>query len=288
MKKYKLNKEEIVKELIAISSVQAPSGKEGERVNYIIKKIDSLNDSSIKYNIDKHGNLLVVKGELSEGEYYPCIVSHLDTVHSFKGGFHIAKGKLGNLDVLCACDSDKKNRYGGVGDDSNGIAICLEALKAIDKIKVAFFVQEECGGIGSGQVELSFFDDCGYILEGDRKGKSDLIFTYFGLPVISEELIMEAQPIFDKYNYREAQGVFTDVMILFNRKVGISVFNFSVGYYNAHTDREYTVVSEFLNSVEFALDFITIIGRTRWEHEFIDYDEWIDYNEDEYYQLLNY
>jgi len=260
------NKEAIIEELKQISSVQAPSRFEGERRNYIKGLIHNLNDSSIKCYVDDFGNLLVTKGLVKYDEFYPCIVSHLDTVHSYTEGLEVVRGILkskNESEILCCMD--KTNKFcGGVGDDSNGVAITLQAIRTFDILKAVFFVGEESGATGSYGIDLDFFNDCGYILEGDRKGSSDLIFDYCGSPVISKELIDKAQPIFTQFNYKKSSGIFTDVMVLFNRGVGISVFNFSVGYYNAHTDKEYTVIDEYLNSMNFALNFIGIIGNTEW------------------------
>ena len=38
--------------------------------------------NGIKYEFDDYGNVYLTKGELSEGEYYPCVTSHLDTVQT--------------------------------------------------------------------------------------------------------------------------------------------------------------------------------------------------------------
>ena len=33
------------------------------------------------FHIDELGNIYVTKGQISEGEFYPCVVAHTDTVH---------------------------------------------------------------------------------------------------------------------------------------------------------------------------------------------------------------
>ena len=49
--------------------------------------------NKIKYEFDSYGNIYLTKGELSEGEYYPCVTSHLDTVQT-KHGPYISAGGL--------------------------------------------------------------------------------------------------------------------------------------------------------------------------------------------------
>jgi len=39
--------------------------------------------NGIKYKVDHKGNVYLTKGseKMTQGEHYPCVVSHIDTVH---------------------------------------------------------------------------------------------------------------------------------------------------------------------------------------------------------------
>ena len=128
--------------LIEVLGWQSESRKESEQI------IPTLNNYLDKINLngefiieeDTHGNIYITKGK---ADLYPCIVSHLDQVHKFADNKKIIK----NDDYLIALNGAKQ--IGTGGDDLVGVFICLELLQSIDIIKIAFFVQEEIGCIGS-------------------------------------------------------------------------------------------------------------------------------------------
>ena len=64
---------ELLKELYSISS---PSRKEKRMRKFIC---DRLKQQGIKFKTDKTGNVYATKGS---SDTYPCIVSHIDEVHS--------------------------------------------------------------------------------------------------------------------------------------------------------------------------------------------------------------
>ena len=41
-----------------------------------------LSERQHQFYVDDYGNVYVTKGEISDGEFYPCVVSHTDTVHT--------------------------------------------------------------------------------------------------------------------------------------------------------------------------------------------------------------
>ena len=202
---------------------------------YISQYLDSLN---ISYEIDISGNIIITKGE---SKNYPCFVAHLDTVHDYSNGFNIMLTKDRNN--LIAYDNNGQ-RVGSGGDDRNGIFVCLYLLSVVNNIKVVIFSREETGGIGSGEIDLSFFKDCSFIASIDRWGNSDFISDYSGDKTCSDDFLEATKGIFDRYGYKQASGYFTDAFNLMNRKVGISCMNLSCGYYQHHSDQEYTCLSE--------------------------------------------
>lgn len=272
--KFVTNREKAIADMMRVFLIQSPSGEEEDMTKYLMS---ILNTMLVKYKIDEFGNILITKGELEEGESYPCIVAHMDKVHNLYEDYSVHRGnitlKSGDIqEGIWATGYDKllfKNKdVGGCGDDGAGIFIALQALTYLDKVKVAFFVEEEIGCRGSGAVDMAFFNNCGYILQGDRKGSTDLILDYFGSEVVSTEFLAAITPFAMKYNFSPGDGTITDVMELANRNVGVSVFNFSVGYYNAHTVNEFTLIDELINSTEFALNLMYSLGNKKYAHKY--------------------
>ena len=227
--------------LFQLYAIHSPSGNEKKMRKFLRKQAIECGATSVE--TDKHGNLLIVKGV---SDTYPCLAAHIDQVQKN----HSKDFKVVEIDGDVIGWSAKCHSQQGLGaDDKNGIFICLELLKKFDVMKVAFFVGEEVGCKGSGAVDLEFFKDCRFIIEPDRKDSSDLITSMFCGDVCSVEF---ADAIgFKDYGYEHEQGSITDVGELVDRGVGISCLNLSCGYYDAHTDHEYTVLSELENCLNF-------------------------------------
>lgn len=292
-----VNRYSAISHMENIFGVQSPSGHEYAMIKFITDRVNRMikkSDIPITMVKDAHGNIMVTKGVLEAGEYYPCLAAHMDKVHRIKNKYKVNFGTLTTTkeEILWAtCESKlPKRKYedcGGCGDDGGGIYVALEGLKHLPKLKAVFFVEEEIGGKGANKIDLEFFKDCGYILEGDRRGKGDLIQEYSWDYVVSKDFLNKIKPVCEEYKFSKANGTFTDVMALAERGVNISVMNFSVGYYNAHTDNEYTVVDELINSTEFALNLITHLGNNRFYHEY-ESKYYRSYANDHYYGFKKY
>ena len=223
------------------------SGKE-DAMRKFIKKYVRENIEGVSVRQD-HGNLYLVKGE---AESYPCVVAHLDQVQTK----HSRDFRVLEFDGRLFGFSAENSRQEGLGaDDKNGIWVALKCLEMFDAIKVAFFKEEETGCGGSSIADLSFFDDCRYILQVDRRNGGDLITDIMG-GLCSEDFLKDIAPIAKRWGYKETDGLMTDVETLEDRGVGISCINMSCGYYNPHTDSEYTVISELENCLGFVCDII--------------------------------
>ena len=234
--------------LIEILGWQSESYKEKEQIIPTLKQyLESLEDQSFTVDEDAHGNIYVTKGK---ADLYPCIVSHLDQVHKYNPN----KTIVANGDYLMAFDGARQ--IGTGGDDLVGVFMCLSLLDAIDNIKIAFFLQEEVGCIGSYKADLSFFDDCMFIGQADRKGNEDFINHSNGVKLFDDEFSDFVKPILENYKYKECTGVATDAGALSKRNVGIACFNISCGYYNAHTSTEYVCISDVHNCYELLTDLI--------------------------------
>ena len=129
------SREEILREWVAITEVNAPSGKERERaalVEQILRRQKSVN---VRY--DAAGNLVAVRKGTGGG---PAVVldAHLDTV--FPGGIEDQGG-----------DARRKLYAPGVGDDTRNIEAMLATMRALDAANVStkgdlvflFTVEEE-------------------------------------------------------------------------------------------------------------------------------------------------
>ena len=219
----------LLKKLYAIHS---PSGKEDKMIKFLISYIKSL-PGDIKLAKDSFGNIYAWKGE---SESYPCLVCHIDQVQRIHGKDFKA---IETRDIIFGYSPSNHQIEGIGGDDKNGILMALEALKKYDCLKIVFFKEEETGCQGSFHAEMSFFENCRFVIQCDRKGNTDLITSIGCTDLCSEKFIQDVDP--EKWGYKEEQGMMTDVEILKEKGLSVSAVNISCGYWNPHTDEEITV-----------------------------------------------
>lgn len=141
--------------------------------------------------------------------------------------------------------------------DLVGVFMCLQLLEDYNFIKVVFFVAEEVGCIGSSACDLSYFDDCMFIGQADRKNNSDFINYSNGVQLFGEEFSTFVAPVLKDYNYKECTGIATDAGCLSKRNVGIACFNISCGYYNPHTSTEYVSIKDVTTCYNVICDIIS-------------------------------
>jgi len=243
--------------LISVLEVQSCSRNEKRMVIFLIKFLESM---EIPYFIDSAGNILAIKGE---AETYPCVVSHMDTVHKFVKDYRLLHYKDEN-NTLFAKDGDTKTGIGG--DDKCGVFACMYFLTVLPAVKVVFFTQEESGCVGSRGINLDYFADCRYLLQLDRKGNHDLIQKYWGDKTISKAFRSNMKPIREQYGFKPASGSVTDVMRLFDRGVGLCCLNISSGYYKPHSDNEYINTDDLANSINFTQKLILALGTMQYRY----------------------
>lgn len=241
--------------LVDVLRVQTNSENEKLMVLYLDKELGLL---KLDYTIDAAGNVLVTKGKVGT---YPCVVSHMDTVHSFVDNFEIYHD-IKDKDILFAMND--KQRVGIGGDDKCGIFGCLYLLKTVPNIKVIFFSREESGCRGSGAINMKFFEDCRYLIQLDRRGSKDFIQTYWSKKTVSHEFSSEIGLTKKKWGYKNATGTVTDVMKLWDNKVGVSCVNLSCGYYKAHSAEEYISVATLWRSIKFVEEIISTMKPKRY------------------------
>ena len=114
------NRDVTLREWVAITEVNAPSGKERERALFVEKLLRGYKLDRVYF--DKAGNLVAVRRGTGGG---PTVVidAHLDTV--FQEGLEI-KAEIRGGRIYAP----------GVGDDTRNIAAMLAALRALDAARV--------------------------------------------------------------------------------------------------------------------------------------------------------
>lgn len=228
--------------LKTLYSIYSPSGNE-KKMRRFVKRWIYKNIPDAEITTDLKGNIYVTKGK---AENYPCIVAHLDQVQ-----------KTHSRDFVCIESEDvifgyspKNHRQEGLGaDDKNGIWIALKALLKYPTLKAVFFVEEEIGCRGSAQADITFFTDCRFVIQCDRRGNNDLITSISFTDLCSEEFIKATE--YEIFGYSPTDGMMTDVLELKERGIEVSCINMSCGYYQPHTDQEFTDKNDLLNCQKF-------------------------------------
>lgn len=215
----------------------------------------------VTFRSDHVGNLYMTRGN---SETYPCIVAHLDQVQRE----HSKDFKAIETEDIIFGYSPKNRRREGLGaDDKNGIWIALKCLEKCECIKVAFFVSEEIGCVGSRGADLSFFEDTRFVIEPDRRGYEDLIIDISFTSLCSNDFLRDIG--FEKFGYKEESGMMTDVLELKERGLGVSCINLSCGYYEPHTHEEFTVKKDLLNCLRL-VEHIIENCQSVYPHENLD------------------
>jgi tripeptide aminopeptidase len=227
-------------------------------------------DIGCDVDYDKMGNVYATKG-LSKT--YPCIVSHMDTVHDI----------LPDNEYKVICDDNiamaynpiKKEMTGVGGDDKVGIYIALQMLRDLEECKAAFFVDEEIGCVGSGQCDMEFFNNVRFVLQCDRKGNSDFVYNILGTQLYTEQFFNDVIPIVTEFGYSESVGGLTDVYQLTQNKIGVCVANMSCGYYNPHSEDEIVCIEDVENCRRMVYQIMTRCTDVyKCQHESKSYSRW--------------
>ena len=256
---------EFLKEVL---SVPTKTYKEEKMVSFIA---NWLIDNNIEYHIDIHNNIYATKQEsknLPENFYFPCVISHTDTVHEIDT-INIREENLPNAQKEIKSSLKAYNDFGqptGIGgDDKCGVFACLTLLKELPNLKAAFFVSEETGCHGSKKADSGFFENVGYAIQFDapenwmitEKCFGQILFDrdseFFG--TVNEVLTEGMNPSDMEYMVHP----YTDVYAL-RGKFDFSCINFSIGYYDYHTKNEYVVIEDVFNGIEMGKKMIEKLG----------------------------
>lgn len=241
-------------------AIQSYSKDDLEMVTYIKNKLAQIN---VTVEEDGYGNIYVTKGVAND---YPCVVSHVDTVHSIIEDYSVFE----TGDTLFAFDNTKRKQCGIGGDDKVGVYITLQALLDIPILKTVFYRNEEIGRLGSHYSILNhkdWYSNCNFVIEPDREGFFDLIVNSGGLEIASKEYLDETRDIADKYDYRDIIGVCTDVDMLTAGGIGVSCLNLSCGYVGSHSSNEIVSISGVNAAYNYIYDVITKYAHRKFAYD---------------------
>jgi tripeptide aminopeptidase len=256
---------ELLKEVL---SVPTHTYKEDLMVLYLTKWLE---ENQIEYYLDEKNNVYATKkpvGDLPEGFYFPCVISHTDTVHKLDT-INVVEENLPNaqgaLKLSLKAYNDQGNPTGIGGDDKCGVFACLTLLKELPYLKAAFFVSEETGCHGSRNADPEFFENVGYGIQFDAPENWMITEKCFGQILFDrdtdffkacDKVLTEGMvPTDMEYMVHP----YTDVYAL-RGKFDFSCINFSIGYYDYHTKNEYVVVEDVYNGIDMGRKMIEELG----------------------------
>jgi|694.fasta_scaffold26625_5 di/tripeptidase len=244
-----------------VLSIPTHSRNEKLMVSYLQ---NVLTEKGFEHYTDAIGNIYVTKGK---AEWYPCFVSHTDTVHSVNLNLKVVQLEENGKTILTGIDKETMKPSGIGGDDKCGVFLCLEMLDTLDNVKAAFFVSEEIGCVGSRQADPEFFKNVGYAIQYDSPEGNSMSLTLMGKKLFNEKsefgnkvgnLILEhGIDSWERHPY-------TDIWPLME-KFGFSCLNLAAGYHSYHTANEYVVVDEVENGFQLGLRLHEILGENFYE-----------------------
>jgi hypothetical protein len=254
--------------LFECMSIPTNSSNEYRMVTYIMLWARR---NGIDYEFDEYGNIYLTKGKLDEGEYYPCVTSHMDTVHDSHGPY-IKAGVP--LELVVEYDEKSENHIlkvneKGIGigaDDKGGICICLSMFKYHDKLKACFFLEEEVGCVGSKKLWKEWFNDVGYVIGYDSPELHRAAWSCSGTKLFSFEFYQKyMKEVCDRWGLVEGcffSEPYTDVKQI-REQTEVMCMNFGNGGYNPHSTTEYCVIEDMDKALGMGIELIRYIGNTR-------------------------
>ena len=255
-----------IKESLAYDIMSTPtvSSHEYRLITYIILWARR---NDIKYEFDEYGNIYLTKGQLNEGEFYPCVTSHLDTVQSEQ----LVWAQVGlPLEIKTKVNVNGKHEWHvegmGIGADcKSGVVIALSLFDHFDKIKACFFREEEIGCKGSNNLVKEWFDNVGYVIGWDSPELNRAAWSCSGVQLFDKKFFTEEiQEICKEHGLTKFNAEpFTDVKII-REKTDIICMNFGNGGYNAHMPSEYCVVEEMDHACGMGIDIIKKLGTKQY------------------------
>ena len=254
---------ERLERLKAILSIPSTYRQEKLVTEYVV---EFCKKHGFEYFVDKLGSVLITKGKLQEGEFYGCFSAHMDTVH------HMNPKQIVEKDNILTAWHDGR-QVGIGGDDLAGCAAALTELLILPVVKVALFVGEEVGCVGSRNVASDhpdWFNDVGYMIEFD--GPEDYMITAVcsGISLFDPEgeFITKSLPLLQESmgeKMRMFAHPYTDVSVI-KKYFSFSCLNISIGYFNWHSSKEFVVISEVEKGIILGEKLAQTLGNKRYEY----------------------
>lgn len=257
--------------ILSVMSTPTKSHKEIRMQTFIILWARRNN---VKYEFDSYGNIYLTKGKLKEGEFYPCVTSHMDTVQDGQTPYVNANAPLplkiekeikdGVTRHKLSVES-KTSSIGIGADDKGGICVCLGMFEHLDALKACFFVEEEVGCKGSANLDKDWFKDVGYVIGFDSPERTRAAWKCSGTQLFSYDFYEKCmKEVCDKYGLKNCfySEPFTDVKEI-REKTNIMCMNFGNGGYNAHMPSEYCIIEEMDMVCSMGVDLVKHIGKTQ-------------------------
>lgn len=263
-----------------VLSVPTFTYQEERMVAFLVKW---LTENNIEHYVDEYNNVYATKQEspiTSEDFYFPCVISHTDTVHNIDT-INIMEEMLPNaqkeLKLSYKAYNDEGNPTGIGGDDKCGVFACLTLLKELPYLKAAFFVSEETGCHGSMKADVEFFKNVGYGIQFDAPENWMITERCFGQVLFdrSTEFFETCDKVLtegmNNEHMRYMVHPYTDVYAL-RGKFDFSCINFSIGYYQYHSKNEYVVVEDVFNGIDMGRKMIENLGYKLHFKKSVPYD----------------
>lgn len=199
-----------------------------------------------KMQKDSFGNRYVVIGK----EKFPQIMfaCHTDTVHNGNSGKQKVLYDSNKKHVFV--DKKKTNCLGA--DDTTGVWLCLEMIRAGVPGLYVFHRGEEAGCVGSRYIvdtKPDFIKNVKVCLSLDRKGTNEVITHQMGRACASDKLgtvlAAELNQVEKSFKYATStHGAFTDSEVY--SEIIPECLNLGVGYYAQHTSNEYQDIEHMI------------------------------------------
>jgi di/tripeptidase len=263
-----------------VLSVPTKTYQEEKMVEFLV---NWLTENNISHFVDEHNNVYATKqesAELPEDFYFPCVISHTDTVHNIDT-INISEEMLPNaqreIKLSYKAYNDQGKPTGIGGDDKCGVFACLTLLEELPYLKAAFFVSEETGCHGSLKASEDFFSNVGYGIQFDAPENWMITEKCFGQVLFDRETeFFETcdKVLTEGMNQNDMEYMvhpYTDVYAL-RGKFDFSCINISIGYYNYHTKNEYVVVEDVFNGIDMGRKMIENLGNKLHYKKSVIYD----------------
>ena len=232
-------------------------GQEHRMVEYLRKVLTA---KGYSFEVDEvNRNIYVTKGE---ADFYPCFVSHIDTVHQINERMIVIEDNYDGVEVLTGIDSETEKPSGVGGDDKCGVYLCLEFLDKLDNVKAVFFAGEEYGMVGSKQLRPEFFDDVAYAIQYDSPQGNSMSMSLQGIDLFNRESDFgdKVTPLLHEHGITNwARHPYTDAYQIITR-TEVSALNLAAGYHRYHTPSEYVVLDEVQNSFDLGMKLVESLG----------------------------